>query len=158
MKELGYLKDKVYYLTDEGKKVIVSEVNNRIYNSTENTYSDCEFEILIRYIISNYDSRLDKALYYNVKKIDSTYTKHLKISKNKRNLELWFEANYSEANYSEANLTGKDIVDYFLSDDYSYITEKFNLSYTIRELTSFLNNNVMLQSEKASSSEKPKSI
>lgn len=153
MKELGYLKNKVYYLTDIGKAVIINEINNGIYNSTRNKYSDCEFEILIRYIIANYDSRLDKALYYNVKKIDSTYTKHLKICKNKRNLELWFEANCNES-----NLTGKDIVDYFLSDDYGYIVEKFNLTYTIRELTSLLNNSIMLQYEKKPSNNKPKFI
>ncbi len=146
MEELGYFKNKIYYLTDAGKRTAVKEMKSRIYGIKEKKYYDIGFDCFLNFIEFNYDNTLDIALNFGVKSFDSAYTKYLKISKNKRNLELWFEASFTEN-----NLTGKDIVDYFLSDDYSYIVEKFNLSYTICELTNFLYYNINAGCENVSS-------
>lgn len=141
-KILGEIKGDYYSLSIDGKKELIEEVNRRRFYNQNKGYDDSYFSSILEFIIRNFDNRLETALGENVKPNATPLDRHLKISENRRKLEIWFNAVASSCNRED--LTGDDILNFFCSEEYQQGIINNGFVATIDGMSEILKRNILL--------------
>lgn len=143
--KLGYNDNGYYYLTLEGKKELIDEINRRRFSSKSQSYEDYEFSSILEFISRNINNTIEVALCENVKPNSIPLDRHLRISENRRKLESYLESVATVC--GKENLSGENILSYFCSEEYQQGITTNGFVSTIDGISEVVQRNISLENK-----------